>query len=146
MEVIMTDPTLLLYISTALACAYGFVMFLSWWIYMRRASEVYGYVTFLFLALLIDKVGIALFRYHMNVFPDDYAHILIHWIWPLRTLLVFAIVTLILICMTRRIIISIASIRRFRKGTRQETLRSHYNEVTKNARDTGQDSTRGTDS
>lgn len=139
MEVIMRDPTLLLYISTAIACGYGFLVFLAWWIYMRRASEVYGYVTFLFLALLIDKTGIALFRYHMDVFPDNYDHILVHWVWPLRTLLVFAIVALILVSMTRRIIVSVLSIRRFQKGVSQETLRSHYDEVAKNARDTGHD-------
>ena len=123
MEVIMRDPTLLLYVTTCIACIYGLVLFLAWWWYVRRASEVYGYVTFLFLALTVDKLGVAYLRYQRLVDVTKVESIVHHWAWPFRTLLVFFVIALILVVMTKRIITSYLSVKRF---VESDQVREHY--------------------
>lgn len=58
----MIDFSWSVYFFTSVAALYGFILFSWWWSNLGKATKVYVYITFLFLAILVEKSVFALLR------------------------------------------------------------------------------------
>ena len=99
---ITKDPALWVYLIDALICGVGFIIFLWWWIRQRTASEVYAYITFLFLAVAMERVGAISMRV-LIYYDIERAEKAIHSLaWVVRTLPGTIIMALMVFRMARR--------------------------------------------
>jgi len=83
---VITDPTIWIYSADILICGVGFIIFIWWWIRQRTASEVYAYITFLFLAIVMERV-VALSLRFLIYYDLERAEKAIHsFSWCVRTI------------------------------------------------------------
>lgn len=95
-------PTIVYFLCCGVS-AYGFGLFCWWWRKIGRATEVYAYVTFLFLGVFVSGVIGIYSRYlHIQSVPLYDTFVDSYW-WAMGPLLVLGVLTAISYRMTRRI-------------------------------------------
>jgi len=101
----MMDLTLILYALTMVVSLYGLILFMWWWAYEGRASSMYIYVTFLFLASLIES-SLSFYVRCIGVRGDTevYLDAVSSWWWPGRTVLTLIILVAITGHLTMRLL------------------------------------------
>ena len=110
------DIPTIIYAFCCLVSAYGFGLFAWWWKRIGSATEVYAYVTFLFLGILITA-AIGIYSRYLHVVNERHYDTFVDSVWwGLGPMLVLAVLCAIVIRMTRRIYI-------LRRGTIEEVSR-----------------------
>lgn len=108
--------TLMLILGTFLG-AYGFLLFMWWWIKVGSATEVYAYVCFLFgAAALMMGFGVAS-RLILELYGMETYYAFIHSTpWILKSIPLLIVMFLIVLRMTVRVIRT----RQFERGKKKE--------------------------
>ena len=99
----MWDVPTVVYLLCCGVSLYGFGLFCWWWKKIGRATEVYAYVTFLFLGVFVSGVVGIYSRYlHLKSVPLYDTFVDSYW-WATGPLMVLGVLTAITWRMTRRI-------------------------------------------
>jgi hypothetical protein len=98
------DLTTTIYVVIALVCGYGFHLFTWWWWRIGRATDVYIYVTGVFFSVGITA-WVGVYSRYLHYANPEYYHIFIKsWKWAVGPLMVGAVLTLICVRMTMRVV------------------------------------------
>lgn len=95
------DDCLLAYSVSLLASLTCTALYLWWWRHTRHATEVYKWVTMLFLTMALDRALTAVARY-LYVYDQAFSFwgFLDHWVWTVRsipeTLVLFFMIALVI--------------------------------------------------
>jgi hypothetical protein len=113
---IYTDIAFLSYAVMCLVSLYGFLLFLWWWYKIKKVSDVYAYITYLFASMVFVFAPQIYARYLLFVDKENYTDLLRSSTWELRS--IPAIIVLLIICikMTIRTYYTIKSSKRFELG------------------------------
>jgi hypothetical protein len=105
----IVEFTNIIYAIIMILSGYGFGLFAWWWRVMGKASEIYIYITLLFLGIFVSA-GAGIYSRIIHCVDNDYYHefIFSYW-WALGPCVVLAVLLAINIRMTRRVL-------RWRKG------------------------------
>lgn len=119
------DWTAWVYIIIAFVSTYGFVLFSWWWWRMGRATEIYVYLTIMFLGIGISA-GIGAYSRVWHVLSEPYYHQFIKsfW-WASGPLVVLSVLIAINVRMTRRVYLSF-KYKSFAKHDRRIFIRCSY--------------------
>ena len=101
----MTSYTFWILLLLVVICMYGFGMFAWWWKKIGKATEVYVYVTMLFLGLAISSAEIVWARYLHSMSIEAYKAFITSPAWSIGPGLLLLTVLAIVIRMTKRIFI-----------------------------------------
>ena len=100
--ILLTDLTFWSYSLCTLLSIYGFILFAWWWWKIGKASEVYIYITLLFLGNFLFFAGSLHARILRFTNPQEALKLVDSFIWSIRTYLHTIITILIVVRMTRR--------------------------------------------
>ncbi len=100
---LLSDFTFWTYSVSFILAAYGFSLFAWWWWKIGKTTEIYVYITLLFLSDAILFGGNFHGRVLKYIDPKAAVEMLDSWAWALRSLLHIVITTLIICRMTRRV-------------------------------------------
>lgn len=109
---------LYIYILCAVACGWGFILFIWWWQKTKKATEVFKFITILLLAEFVEKTTFSVLRIwnlsggHNELALEKYKAVFFSWWWPLVTAPTTIAFTLIVGAMTIRVFKSYRAYRR----------------------------------
>lgn len=85
---LLKDPLIYIYGLSFISSMVGFSFFLYWWYKYKKATPIYAYVTFLFLAISIFIGGNIHVRILLNLNEDPLyvLPVLAHWMWLIRAI------------------------------------------------------------
>lgn len=104
------DFALLIYFLIAIVSGYGVALFIWGWIKEKSVSHMYGYVTFLFLAIMLNN-AVNLYT-RLLTLNNDLTYLFAWW-WPLRMVGVLICIMIIVIHMTIRTNRALKRIRKY---------------------------------
>lgn len=98
------DMTTLIYVLKTVVSTYGFGMFVWWWRRIGRASEIYIYMTIIFLGIAIASGIIVFARVYFGFGENSYYIYFVNSVWwSLGPLIILVALVAIDVRMTRRI-------------------------------------------